>query len=447
MLLPRHFRGSRSRCQTAWVTVEQASSHISLAVLIDAYCRRVCPAVLEQHEADSISSPLGVWLLLAACASAAADKDREELEDALGCSSTTATELLISFLADPPPPLHSGLALWVRDNEVTPALTRWNATLPTQVERGDIPSQVAADAWADHQTSGLIRRFPVQITDLTRLLLTSVLATRVSWQEPFEVVAAQDHLRSSSPWRDQVKEVLLDSRPSRFPPTMLAMTEAAGVVAVHFALANEELAVLSVAADPEIDRHLVFEAAYEIARLCREDGLDSVYCSLFDLPLGSGHSWEITEREVLARVAGDRSEKIVGAMLAAWHAKSTLKLQASEAFGVRPALSALFGLIGPDPRGDGVEAFQSAVASYTPTGFEAAAISAFDVMGSVTRPRERGLSRTARLYFDHPYAAVALAGSTSDFTRARAGHTELFCLPLFSAWVSTPHEPDSIEPT
>lgn len=428
------------------MAVEQASSHTSLASLIDAYCRRVCAAAFEQHEANSISSPLGIWLLLAACATAATAEDRRELEDALGCSSLQAADLLVRFLEDPPPALRSGLALWVRNADATPALAQWSATLPTRVERGDIPSQAAADAWADRHTVGLIRRFPSQLTHLTRLVLCSVLATKVSWQEPFEVVPAQDHLRHSSPWRDQVGQVLLD-RQFRRPPMMLATTEAAGVVAVHFALANEDLAVISVAADPEIDRRVAFEAAYEVARLCREDGLNSAGCSLFDLPVGSGHSWEITESEVPAVVAGERSEQIESAVLAAWHAESELRLQASEAFGIRPALSALYGLIGPEPRGDEFEAIHVAVASYTPTGFEAAAISSDLISASGAPPRERGLLRTARLYFDHPYAAVALAGGMSDFTRARAGHTELFCLPLFSAWVSTPHDPEASSST
>ncbi len=226
---------------------------------------------------------------------------------------------------------------------------------------------------------------------------------------------------------------------------MLATTEAAGVVAVHFALAAEDLAVLSVAADPQFDRRLVFEAAYEVARICREDGLRAANRSLFDLPLGSGHSWEITEREELTSVAGARSEHVEGAVLVAWQAQSELNLQASEVFGARPALSALFGLIGPDPRGNGAEAVQSAFASYTQSGFKAAAITSHGLFGaSGPPPRERGRSRTARLYFDHPFVAVALAGRASDFTRVRAGHTELFCLPLFSAWVSTPQDAGSI---
>jgi hypothetical protein len=225
---------------------------------------------------------------------------------------------------------------------------------------------------------------------------------------------------------------------------MLAHTEAAGVVAVHFAVANEDLAVLSLAADPAVDRHVVFEAAYEIGRRSRVGTLADARCSLFDLPLGPGHSWEIFEEEIASYHAGERSESIVSATLVDWSIRSELDLQKAERFGVVPALDALLGLIGPHERGDEYEAVQSAVASYSSTGFEAAAVTAFGIRLAAAasgRPTERGLHRTARLFFDHPYAVLALAGRLSDFTRQRAGHTNLFGLPLFSAWVAEPREP------
>ncbi|MGP0029969.1 MAG: hypothetical protein ACLPVF_05645 [Acidimicrobiales bacterium] len=88
------------------------------------------------------------------------------------------------------------------------------------------------------------------------------------------------------------------------------------------------------------------------------------------------------------------------------------------------------------------------MATYTPTGFAAAAISDLDdlILGTDTRD-EIGAQRKAHLYFDDPYVALAMAGRTSDFMWARAGDTELFCLPLVSAWVDEPHEPDAIGPS
>lgn len=417
-------------------------AQLSLAALVDTYSRRVCQAVLDQHPDSSVSSPLGIWLLLAACSTAASGQDLEELEDALGCSASDAASLLVQFLDAPPPALRSAIALWVRNEDHTSRLVEWSASLPRQVERGAIPTQAVADAWADRNTMGLIKRFPVEISNLTRLVLASALATKVTWPEPFEVVRATEHFRSASPWAKRVQGALLE----RFPavPARMAKTESAGIVAVHFALATEEVAVLSVAADGSLDRHLVLEGAYEIAQRCREDALDEATCSLFDLPVGAGHSWEITEEEVPAYRSGDRSEVIESTVLAAWSVRGELDLKISDRFGTSPALSALLGLIGPHPAGDQTDAKQSAIASYSPTGFEAAAVTAFGIRAASRQmePQERGLRRSARLLFDHPYAAVALAGSTADFRRARASHAQMFGLPLFSVWVAEPGEPE-----
>jgi hypothetical protein len=201
-----------------------------------------------------------------------------------------------------------------------------------------------------------------------------------------------------------------------------------------------------VAADPAVDRQQVFEAGYELARRCRSDTLGLARRSLFDLPLGPGASWLITEREVRTDQSDARLEGIDYVVLPAWRSKSKLDLKASRLFGAHPALETLLKIIGTSPEGDDTEAVQSVVASFTPTGFEAAAVSAFGLLKGASRPTRRGLERRARLLFDHPFVAIALAGSSSDFRRARAGHTDLFCLPLFSAWVDTPDEPNVSRP-
>jgi hypothetical protein len=350
--------------------------------------------------------------------------------------------MLGRFLNDPPRALHSALALWVRGSDRSSPLVEWTATLPRAVERGPIPSQDVADGWADRNTLGLIKEFPLDLSPLSRVVLASVLATKVTWKNPFEVVPAADHLGAASPWRGRVKEVLFDRHLGS--SAMLARTEAAGVVAVHFAQAREDLAVLSVATDPALERQAAFEAAFEIAGLCRDDRLASVQCSLFDLSLGRGHSWEITEHEILAERAGERRERIEGAVLAAWTMGADLDLTASDLFGVNVALSALLDLVGPSPEGDNALAKQSAIASYSPSGFEAAALDVMELSVGGTRRHlatRKGLLRRATLFLDHPYVAIALAGSEADFTRARAGHTDWFCLPLFTAWVAEPVEP------
>ena len=391
------------------MSVGRERDGVDLVDLVSTYCRRVGPAVLEQHAGDSVSSPLGIWLLLAACAAGATGQQRAEIEEAVGCSASEAAHLLARFLAAPPPALHTALALWVREADVTPALSEWSATLPPEVERGGIPSQADADRWAGRHTYGLINRFPTRITRLTRILLTSALATKVCWDTPFSVGSAREQLPGSSPWLARVGQVLVDQEPG--PLTFLAVTEPAGVVAVHVAQAVEDLAVMSVAADPAVDRALVFEAAYDLASRCRRDEMVAVRCSLFDLPVGPGHSWSISERKVAAGRPDERRERVVSAVLPAWKTNSSLDLKASPRFGANAAVAALLALIGAHPAGDETEAVQSATASYTPEGFEAAAVTTVGVRAlALVVPEVTGLERQARLLFDHPYAALALSG-------------------------------------
>jgi hypothetical protein len=105
--------------------------------------------------------------------------------------------------------------------------------------------------------------------------------------------------------------------------------------------AVEDLGVLCVAADPAVERHSVFEAAYELARACRSDTLGLRRRSLFDLPLGKGPSWLITDREVPSHKPDARFEEIEYTVLPAWRSEGELDLTASPLFGARPALDAL----------------------------------------------------------------------------------------------------------
>jgi len=405
-----------------------------LVDLVDTYCRRVYPAVLSQHEGTSVSSPLGVWLLLAACAST---PKGSRLEPVLGCSAAEASQLLSSFLADPPPALRTALALWVAADDTTPALDAWSAALPPAVETGALPSRQEVDAWAERQTLGLMKHFPMEMNPLTRLTLASALATKISWKRPLTLLSSDDALKAG-PWAGQVQQVLGDYRPKG--NSMLATTRAAGVVAVHTALAAEEAAVVSVSADPTVAREAVLAGAHEVASMFRGLPVAAVKRSLFDVPLGEGHSWVISEQPTGGY---DHDEWIMWVTLPAWKAEGTLDLRTSDLFGTDPALTALLDLIGPHPKGDKLAARQAAMASYTQYGFEAGGISGLDAQAlAMTRPLEEGLERSAELRFDHPYAVLALAGRAESFTGHNQVKSRLFGLPLFSAWIATPEEPE-----
>jgi hypothetical protein len=396
-----------------------------LAEAVDGYARRVYPAVLEQHDADSVCSPLGVWMLLAACAAGAVGVPRRALERSLGCTAKAAGDMLARLMSHPPPALKAAIAVWVREIDATPEFRAWARDLRDEVETGGMPTQQQADDWASRRTLGLIEMFPLSVDALTRIVLASALATKVSWPVPFEVVAADPYLGQASPWRGRVERLLWDPHPARL--TCLLDTRAAGVVAVHVAEAVEELEVISVSADPSITRARVLEAAHEAIGYVRDRPLGAAVHTLFELPLGRGHSWQIQEREVASWTAGERRERVEGAALPAWRLRGELDLKRSERFGCSAALTTMRALIGPQPD-DRTEAKQSAVAAFSRFGFEAAAVTGIAVRASAQLPpTERGVERTATLCFDHPYVAVAIAAD----------------LPLFTAWIATPQEPES----
>ncbi|HEY1515544.1 MAG TPA: serpin family protein [Solirubrobacteraceae bacterium] len=415
--------------------VQAGGSVARLPELVGSYARRVSPDVLAQQTRGSVSSALGVWLLLAACVSGARGSERDALEEALGCSAEEASGLLVAFMASPPPALHAAIALWVAVDDATAELSAWMRGLPEAVQSGFMPTREQADAWAERETRGLIRQFPAEIDQDTRIVLASALATKVEWEVPFDVVPAADHCGPASPWAGAVSRLLWDDQAAS--RAMIGHTDAAGLVAVHLAVAEQDLTVVSVSAAPEVDRASVLSAAYEVAATVGGEWRRNA-CSLYDLPLGAGHSWEISEREVPAYGKGARLERIEGVALPAWHIEGKLELMRSAAFATAPALATLRALIGPRPNDD-CDAVQAAVASFGRYGFEAAAITTFSAVAAAMGPRQRAVQRSAELRFDHPYGAVAIAGRPGE-AGGSAG------LPLFTAWVAEPIEPEDQPP-
>jgi hypothetical protein len=404
------------------------------------YARLLHQVVGAGHQ---VASPLGAWLLLALAGPACSGEDLRRLEEVLGADAGAAAGFAAELLADPHPVVHAAAAVWGGNGPTADArIASWQAGLPPQVDTGPVPGQADLDAWARRQTLGLIDRFPIENGRTLIWLLATALAARVSWERPFDLAPASA-LGPASPWARTLTRVL---RTPHGPGNgrvaghdqFIATTDAAGEVAVHAASARDGLLVVSVAAALQVPAADVLSAAYDLGTALAA-GRPVTRRSLFDLPLGEGPAWTITEERADTAAPGGREERCT-AVLPAWSAHGTHELT-DPRLGFATVRHAL------DPI-DPWQAKQAAMARYTRIGFEAGAVTVLAVTVSAILGRP-GVRRTAELRFGHPFAVVAVAAGNAERQDGHrpVPHSPWHGLPVFSAWVADPQdataEPDS----
>lgn len=379
-----------------------------VASCISRYSARLHAAVGDRHH---VASPLGAWLLLALAAPASEGTDRQTLAEVLGCDIDLAARSAAELLADPHPLVAAAAGVWTAPEfQPAQAFRIWQAGLPGAVTTGDLPGQAGLDTWAREHTFGLIGTFPVD-TSQAYLVLATALATKVSWQMPFQVAPAGS-LGSASAWAGRLERVLRtpEGKGARGHTQFIAATPDLGDVIVHAASAVGGLLVVSVAALPDVPSAGALAAAHDIGhRLAIEETVERR--NLAELRLGETPLWEVRE--------GMAEADTCSAVLPAWSASSQHDL-------TDPALGFLAARRGLAPGSDPWDARQAAMARYSRTGFEAAAVTAAAIAVAARLP---ALHRHAELRFGHPYAVVALVQDASSPWHG---------LPVFSAWVSEP---------
>ncbi len=408
-----------------------------LAAPLAAYARRLHAAAGDSHH---VASPLGGWLLLALCGPACTGAAGPELARLLGCDIETAAQTAAALLTHPHPLVTAAAAAWHRPGFLTDALSGWQAGLPAAVETGELRDQAYLDGWASRRTLGMIRRFPVKLTPDIAVLLATALATRVSWAQPFDLAPASD-LGPASPWTARLNRVLRTPARLRQGHRQFIAATQAGDVAVHSAAARGGLLVTSVAAAPDVPAGDVLAAAYDIAIAAATGGAVGRR-SLFDLPLGDGPLWTLTERA--AGRPRSREERCT-AVLPAWSADSTIDLS-GPGLGFEVAAAALARLL--EIQRFFFVAEQACVARYSRTGFEAAAVTGLAAGPLAVAAGPSGVIRIATLRFGHPFAVVAVAAEDGrprddghpgdDAAGARPGPWH--GIPVFSAWVTSPED-------
>lgn len=409
--------------------VDERSRPVLIRAIV-AYAGRLHAAVRSGH---AVASPLGAWLVLALAASAAPEHD-DRLPRVLGMPPAEAATAAETLLMQPHPLIATAAAVWHREEAATPRMRGWLDSLDGCVDRGPMPSQAEADRWAEEKTLGLIRRLPLDLGEGFNLLLVSALATKISWEFPFRSVDVD--VLGAHRWGSGLRRVLRAPSPSPHRQ-FIARTVSAGDVAVHIAGTRDGLLVASVIADSSVTASEVLTAAVNIAVQAADGhGSDLGRVSLFDLPLGETPRWTIREEPVETTVADGREEEY-DTVLPAWSALSQHDLSLP-GLGFDEAADVLRRSF--DLSGGPFAARQAAVARYSRTGFEAAAVTGLGF--AVSRPMRRsGQRRTAEIRFVHPYAVVAVATNPRDASGTLKS-SPWTGLPVFSAWVGKAENAD-----
>ncbi|WP_280468099.1 serpin family protein [Nocardia cyriacigeorgica] len=366
---------------------------------------------------DFVVSGAGLWPLLGLLAAAADGPARTELEAAIGMPAETAhsaaLELIdtMRYARD----LSAALGVWVQ--RTLPLNSDWLAGLP----RGTvdlITDQAALDAWADQYTDGLIKRFPLQVTDDTMLVLATALLARTSWRNAFHETTM---VPESGPWQGMTLPALsrttgaqrcvalLDGR----QPVTRIVVEGRGDVDVH---------LLQGAGTPGEILTTGLEALAETIEVRTQ------------LPSGTDGPG-LTVREQISL----RNRDQLRLTLPPFDVRSTHDLCA-------PNLAALFGLTTAQTDGDhfpGIspaplsvaQGAQDVLARFLRDGFEAAAVTAIsmDVSGMPPPPTEHRI-RVYTATFDRPFGFLAVHRPTG--------------LAIVAGWIATrpPEPPARTEP-
>jgi hypothetical protein len=385
--------------------------------LVSAYAAQCNPALLGKH---AVASPLGLWLLLALVGPVTEGAARRDLETVLGTTVDDAAVRAQAMLSEPHPAVSAVAAVW--DRKLGPAFDEWARSLPDVVERGPVPNQAQANAWAQARTNGLIGEFPLQIDELTRLVLASALAADIAWATP---LATTDDLGG------EFGVLIAHALTLHFGIQLVAETDAAGLVAVAAPRASSALDVLSVIAAPDVMPADVDTAAHQVAAMLRGD--ERAARRMLVEELADGHAWTVTDRRE-QRFGGPSVQAEWRSHLPAWSATSNHDLMTAP--GVPLVFDALTGFARAEDLPMDFSAKQTAVASYSKTGFKAAAVTAMAMVaaGVPTMPEKHEvLVRRIELRFNRSHAVLACAAQDEGPSAWRG-------VPVFSAWVTEPEE-------
>lgn len=359
----------------------------------------------------------GAWPLLAHLASVAEGQGRKELQEAIGTDAATASQAARNVLSimDRSTAIRAALGLWSRPD--LPLHPAWITTLPAGMY-GELTSDPTADqyrldTWTKEQTGGLIPAMPLQLADDVLLVLAMALTVRTTWLRPF---TDGIDLFEVGPWAGSEIHVLRRSthildraRVADTPsgPLMMLRVMGTGGIDVHLVLGDDSMKpghVLSAGMDVLAARHPTTPASF--------------------LPAGNPGPG-MTVRHVRDHAPDD----VLNVTVPRFTITSTHDLlKLPEVFGLATVTDTSRGNfpgISTEPLAI-TQAQQNAVATFSATGFESAAITGFAAVAGMAPPPPHR-ARHIDLDFSHPFGFLAVD------RRSR--------LILTAGWVAEPEIP------
>lgn len=377
-----------------------------------AEVNQLTAAWLRRSDGAGVLSGAGLWPLLAVLAWSADEPGRGELAGAVGLPADDCMDAARDLLKelDDLDGVDAALGLWAQAAaQVRP---EWRDTLPAgtfgELTGDSGTDQPKLDAWANERTHGLIERFPVQAGPELMLTLATALALRTTWQRKF----------TDEPW-PVADGVWAGRRLAGLSRT----TAEAGDLRVADTPAGP-LTTTRIAGDNGLDVHLVLGTPDASAG----DVLAAAVPLVDDDSLATGTdllaSGDVAPWPGISTVSAQRPGLVLKTTRFTVRSLHDLLRQA-EVFGLRTVAQGdrgHFPAIGPVPlRVD--QARQAAIAIFSATGFEAAAVTAIGLR-TVSMPVHS--AQAVAVSYDRPFGFLAVHRSSG--------------LVLFAGWVDSPDD-------
>lgn len=361
----------------------------------------------ENTTGGFIASPLGAWLLIALSAHTI-DPDKPEvskLTKILGMPLHEAHEYATKIISSVPDKIALSVAAWTKDpSEIIKHLV---SRLPHAVSTGAIPSQEFADSWTKEHSLGLIDKFPLDLASNkdSELILSSILALKAVWRG-----GKYENIPNTMEWN--VAEML--SRRSETSSNAYIVQFDEGLYGVHLNSTENGVNVYSVIGPEGVDRAIVLRRAGEIANqsphpVVPQESMNNDFI-------------RVTEETRLVQSARGILH-VYNANLPQWSMSTSHDLSSYQGVGGAEVAAGL---------NRDFDMGQSATASYSATGFEAAAVTALSIRPTSFAPQQiqETVVKTCSLYFHREYAVVAAYAHNSHRSMMHWRG-----LPLFTAWI------------